>query len=200
MNNLPVRIILSIRPKEYLVQKGPSHCGAYSVKAILSAFGKDTKDHPKEYHPNLIGKITGATLNRQYWVDVLESHGVKANAKTAEKLSDTEKLEELKKILADNRPVMIAIANAYNSQGKYIPIRKYFVGHWITLWGYDDIKQTFYVYDSCIPRERNDASIPIGNTKRTYKQILRDWEGSLLSMVILRGFEKYHYIEVIPEN
>jgi len=195
MQKLPDKYALTIKPEEYL-KMGLSHCGAYSVKAILSAYGKDTKGHPKEYHPGLLGRITGATLNREYWVRVLNSHGIKAEAKTAKELTDNKKLETLKKILADNRPVMIAIANGYDSQGRYIPVRRFFVGHWITLWGYEDKKQIFYVYDSCVPKERYDKTIPIGNTKRTYKQILRDWKGSLLSMIILRGFEKYHYIEV----
>ena len=196
MQQLPVKHTLTIRPKEYLQQQGPSHCGAYSVKAILSAYGKDTKGHPKEYHPGLLGKITGATLGREYWVNVLKSYGIKAEAKTGEELTDVKKLETLRKILADNRPVMLAIANAYNSQGRYIPVRRFFVGHWITLWGYDDREQTFHVYDSCVPKERYDKAIQIGNTKRTYKQVLRYWEGSLLSFRTLRGFEKYHYIEI----
>ena len=55
MIDLPSTYILSVKPKEYLVQ-GISHCGVYCVKGILGAYGKDDKIHPKDYHTNWIGK------------------------------------------------------------------------------------------------------------------------------------------------
>lgn len=43
--------ILTRIPKEYLEQ-GFTQCGAFSVKAILSAYGKDDKKHPRDYKSN----------------------------------------------------------------------------------------------------------------------------------------------------
>lgn len=45
MKKNPVKFILTRKPEEYLKQ-GLSHCGVYSLKAILSAYGKDNKIHP----------------------------------------------------------------------------------------------------------------------------------------------------------
>lgn len=72
-----------MRPTEYL-QQGVSHCGAYSVKGVLSAFGLDDGRHPKMYHPGWFGRVTGLTLNSQYWPRVIRSYGLKAQSKSAD--------------------------------------------------------------------------------------------------------------------
>lgn len=110
MSNLPSQYILTIKPKEYL-QQGPSHCGVYSIKGILSAYGKDIKGHPKEYHPYKIGRLTGMTFGGGYYVQILKTYGVKSEIKTAENLSDSDKLILIKKLLFANTPVMIRIGN-----------------------------------------------------------------------------------------
>ena len=71
---IPSNFILSIKPKGYLTQ-GLSHCGAYSVKAILSAYRLDKITHPKDYHPVWIGKLTGLTLGKNYPADFFHSDG-----------------------------------------------------------------------------------------------------------------------------
>lgn len=170
---LPKRYILTISPKEYLVQ-GLSHCGAYSVKAILSAFGKDTSTHPSEYHTNLLSKKLGGGLGKQYWVNILRSYGLKAQVKTANNMTNDEKLVLLKQLLYKNTPVMIRIGNGYYKSKRHNFLLSKLVNHWITLWGYDDDKEIFYVYDSAMPSYLYDE-IPIGNVTRTYSEILRDW-------------------------
>jgi len=181
--------ILPIRPSEYLKQ-GPSHCGAFSVKGILSAYGKDDTAHPKEYHPHLFGRLTGLTTGLQYWPRVLARHGMEAIPKFAADLTDEGRLQLLRELLLKNNPVMVCIGNGYLPNGKYNPIRGRVLGHWITLWGYDDESELFYVYDSAVPKEKHDKHIPIGNTTRTYQEMLRDWKGALLSWG--RGIGKYH--------
>ena len=196
MNNLPAKIVLSIRPKEYLVQ-GPSHCGAYSVKGILSAFGKDYKGHPKEYHPILLGRLTGGTFGKNYWVNVLKHHGINAEFQTAKKLSPIEKINLLKNLLAKNTPVMIRIGNGYFRSNTYNPILGKIVTHWITLWGYDDKEKVFYVYDSGLTKKLYDSSVPIGNTKRTYDEIIRDWNfGAWQPWTWHTSLQTYAYIKI----
>lgn len=95
MNILNTKMILSVKPKEYLIQ-GPSHCGAYSVKGILSAFGKDDKGHPKEYHTNFICRLTGSTLSKSYYPNILKRYGIHAEFKTAKDLSNSNKINLLK--------------------------------------------------------------------------------------------------------
>src|SRR3989344_5428262 len=131
--------------------------------------------HPKEYHPNFFGRLTGLTLSKQYLVDILKSYGLNARVGYAENLSDQEKLDLLKTNLAEDKPVMVRIGNGYILSNKHNPVLGKIVGHWITLWGYDNENQIFYVYDSGLLRKYWNKSIPIGNTTRTYQEILRDW-------------------------
>lgn len=200
MNNLPTRIVLSIRPKEYLVQ-GPSHCGAYSVKGILSAFGKDHKGHPKEYHPIWLGRLTGGTFGKNYWVNVLKHYGIDADFKTAKNLSPVEKISLLKSLLTKNIPIMIRIGNGYFRSNAYNPVLGKVVPHWITLWGYDDKEKVFYVYDSGLTKNLYDGDVPIGNTKRTYDEILRDWNfGVWQPWTWHTSPQSYAYIKINPDK
>ena len=171
---LPLKIVLSKRPKEYLKQ-GPSHCGMYSIKAILSAYGKDTKEHPKDYHTNWIGQhLFSFAIGKRYNEKILEAHGLEAQMDTAKNLSDDEKITLLKTLVSRDNPAMIRVGNGYVSC-TYNPIIGKLAAHWITLWGYDDEKKYFYVYDSALPQKCWGGNLPIGNTTRTYKEILRDW-------------------------
>ena len=191
MKELPSRFILSKKPKEYLKQ-GLSHCHVYSIKGILSAYGKDVKQNPEDYHISRIRRMIGVIWNPEILVKILSLYGVPTEAKTAEDLSPEERLILLKRLLANDTPVMIRIGNGYLPSGKYLVIRGKVVGHWITLWGYDDEEKVFYVYDSAVPKKRYDKDIPIGNKKPTYSEISRDWKGALTPWL----FKKYLYIEV----
>ena len=166
--------ILSLKPNQYLEQ-GLTQCGAYSVKAILSAYGKDVKGHPREYQPNLFTKYTGTNIGPSFLDKILKKYGVHARKAYVTNLSDTERLEVLKKSLDNNSPVMLRIGNGYGKDGKYRPWVASFLGHWITLWGYDDEKGLFYVYDSYVAKNKHDKTVPIGNITRTYAEVLRDW-------------------------
>jgi len=193
VEKLPTRFVLSIRPQEYLKQ-GLSHCGVYSVKAILSAYGRDLKKRPEDYHTSWFERLTGIALTRQYVANILQKNGLSTTVETARELSDEGKLNTLKQILSSNTPVLLSIGNGYRSDGSYNPIRARIIGHFITLWGYDDKKQVFYVYDSCVPKDRYDKTSPIGNTKRTYPQIIRDWKTAL--SIRLLGGQDCAYIKI----
>ncbi len=77
MKKLPAKFIVSRGPKEYLEQ-GLTHCGAYSVKAILSAYGKDAKKNPRDYQPNILAKYTGINRGIYLWPKVLQNYGLSA--------------------------------------------------------------------------------------------------------------------------
>lgn len=86
LQSQPSKFILSRKPKEYLKQ-GISHRGEYAVKGILSAYGLDIKSHPKEYHLNWTGTVTGTTLGPHYLIKILRKNGIDAIRKTAEDFS-----------------------------------------------------------------------------------------------------------------
>ena len=183
------KFILSVSPKEYLKQ-GKSHCGMYAIKGILSAYGLDKNKNPEDYHPNILGKLTGTTLP---WTipQVLRNYGLNAEIKLAQG-SIFDKINLLKNILQKNIPVILMIGNGYSQNGNYSSLRAKLVLHWITLWGYDDSKGVFYVYDSAVPTNLYDKEIPIGNKKREYERVIRDWGAGFISF----GFWKYLYITV----
>lgn len=174
METLPSKYILTIKPKEYLVQ-GLTHCGAFSIKAILSALGKDNNEDPKDYHANFFNHLVGFSMGKSYWPNIFKKNGLDAEIKTAKSLSNSEKISCLRSLLAQNLPVMIRIGNGYFRSKTYNPIIGKLMTHWITLWGYDDMKKVFYIYDSGLSEDQFDKGVPIGNTKRTYDEILRDW-------------------------
>lgn len=165
--------ILSHRPKSYLEQ-GFTQCGAFSVKAILGAYGKDDNRHPRDYNPTVLGKYT-SLVGIYTWPKVLESYGLQVNSGDTKKLSDKQRIEMLKETMNKESAIMIRVGNGYLKSGKYFPLAAYFIGHWITLWGYNDEKQVFYVYDSYVSPKKYNKNIPVGNTTRTFAEILRDW-------------------------
>ena len=196
MQKFPEKYVLTVKPKKYL-QQGLSHCGAYSVKAILSAYDLDTKDQPEYYHPHWIGRLSGLTFGRDYFVRILKQAGVNSKAKTAENISNEERITLLKKLLSRNTPVMIRTGYGYSS-GKYNRLLGKLAPHWITLWGYNDEKREFYVYDSGLNKKFWSQELPIGNTIRTYEDILRDWRFGKWHPYnwLLVGNSNYLYIEI----
>jgi len=199
---LPKKFILSIKPEEYLKQ-GVSHCGVYSLKAILSAFGKDNKTIPQDYHLDwLRRKSLSFTFGKHYYDKIFESNGVRAETTTAKNVSDSEKLNFLKEHIAKNIPIMIRIGNGYTFSNRYSPFWGRIILHWITLWGYDDKKQEFYAYDSALPRKYWEVNkLPTGNTKRKFHEILRDWKfGKWNPLAWSTWREDYVYIKVQNKN
>jgi len=193
---LPIKFILSKKPKQYLKQ-GISHCGVYSVKAILSAYGKDDKGHPKEYQTNWIGKnLFSLATGKDYYDKIMASYGIVSKTQSAENLSNEEKVELLKKLLSKDTPVMIRIGNGYLGRS-YNPIVGKLAPHWITLWGFDDQKQIFYVYDSALAIKYWNKTLPIGNTTRMYQEILRDWKfGRLQPWCWNTSYRNNLYVEI----
>ena len=128
MRNLPNKLTLSIKPKEYLKQ-GPSHCGMYAIKGILSAYGLDRHKDPECYHPNFVGKITGTTLPWTF-PQVLNKHGLTAEIKLAQG-SKEDKINLLKTLLHKNCPIVLLIGNGYHQNGNYSLFRAKLILHWI---------------------------------------------------------------------
>ena len=166
--------IVNHKPREYL-QQGMRHCGGYIIKAILSAYNLDDGRHPKKYLPLKI-KSLGFTTPKLIQ-ETLKQYGFDAPIKRANKFSDNEKIQSIKKELDKNHPVILLIGNGYLSTGEFSELRMNCVSHWITVWGYNDKEKTFFIYDSYVDKKSYDK-IPVGNVTRTYEQVLRDWKGA----------------------
>lgn len=171
MNNLPVKFALSIKPKEYFKQ-GRGYCGMYSIKGILSAYGKDDKKDIKDYSLSWFGKYTGLTFPWTF-SKILNRYNLKA--KIGFLKNNPSKIFQIKELLIQNNaPLTLLVGNGYLLNGGYSSRKARTVFHWITLWGYDDNENAFYVYDSTVPKNFYDNNIPIGNKRRTYSEIIRD--------------------------
>ncbi|MBI5002162.1 C39 family peptidase [Candidatus Woesearchaeota archaeon] len=169
-----IKKVVNHKPKEYL-QQGMRHCGGYTIKAILSAYNLDDGRHPKKY---LLPKVKSLGFTTPKLIqETLKKYGFDAPIKRANKLSDDRKIQSIKKELDKNRPVILLIGNGYSSTGKYSALRMNCISHWISVWGYNDKEKIFFIYDSYVDKKSYDK-ILVGNVKRTYKQVLRDWKGT----------------------
>ena len=166
--------VVTPKPREYL-QQGMRHCGGYTIKAILNAYNLDEGRHPKKYLPSKI-KSLGFTTPKIIQ-EILKRYGFDAPIKRANKLSDNEKIQVIKKELDKNHPVILLIGNGYLPTGEFSERRMNWVSHWITVYGYNDQEKKLFIYDSYVDK-KNYEQIPVGNIKRTYEQVLRDWKGA----------------------
>lgn len=155
----------------------------------MSSYGKDDGRVPRDYNITILGKLF-SLVGTKTWPQVLKSYGLNAQRGDAKSLTNQQRIELLKKFIDDDKVAMLRIGNGYSKNGNYSSFVSSFMGHWITLWGYNDEEKVFYVYDSYVPFRKYDKSIPIGNIKRTFEEILRD-QG--------KGFPlkwKYNFIQV----
>lgn len=182
--------VVSVRPKKYFTQSR-GYCGAYTLKGVLSAWGLDDKKHPKDYL-SLFMRPTQATLPSTI-SSQLRKHGFDAHVKRANKFSDVEKIAFLKNEIDNDRPVILLESTSFTRENK-LRQRPFYgnVGHWISVWGYDD--KSFFVYDSFIEK-KHYSEVPIGNASRTFEQIIQTWKGP----PFLRMFS-YLYVPVIKNK
>lgn len=191
---IPIKYTLTRKPKEYLKQ-GAVHCGVYTAKAVLEAYGKGIHSDPIKYHVATINRITGTMFKSTDLVNVLKKYGLTSSVKFIKEQNDKQKLEILKNILRQNTPVPVTIGNGYsykNGSIIYSVLKSFLVGHVISVWGYDDTEGVFYIYDSAVPKKYYSKNIPIGNIKRPYNDFLRDWNGAVHS----RYTRPYTYYQI----
>lgn len=181
-------VIVKVKPLEYLKQ-GMRYCGGYTTKAILGAYNLDDGRHPKNYLP-LLWKSLGFTTPKTIQ-NVLDKYDFDAPIKRVNKLPDVTKLQAIKDELGKNHPVILLIGNGYLQTGKYSSLKRQCLSHWISIWGYNDKEKVFFIYDSAVD-PKNYNKIPVGNVKRTYYQVLRDWEGAFYFR-----FKNFLYIPII---
>lgn len=181
--HLPQKYISSHKPKDYPKQ-GWIHCGMYCVKNILCALGRDIHDDPRNYHISKFSRLQGKNMPDEL-AKILRINNIDANVKTAEMPNDQERLGILKEEISKDQPVILRVNNGYMRSGKYSALQshflKYIASHWITIYGYDDQKECFYIYDPYIDQTKIKDPPPIGNIARSYEDVLRDWKRALLT-------------------
>ena len=72
--------------------------------------------------------------------------------------------------------MVLAIGNGHLSRTRDLGIARHLIGHYLTLYGYDEEQRVFYVYDSML-RSPPERALPVGNDARSFEVLLRDWRG-----------------------
>jgi hypothetical protein len=176
--NLKGNIIVRHAPEHYPRQEGLT-CGEANLKGILAGFHIPYKP-PESLRLRI--RLFGYSFIKDI-SELLEIHGLSAPVRHANHLADQEKLKVIKRHLDNDQPALLAIGNGYLRRGVYTPLARYFIGHFITIYGYSDNDRVFYVYDPYLEGSF-PGEIPVGNDTRTFNELLRDWQGPLYYKLI----------------
>lgn len=155
-------------------------CGPFSVAAVVRALTGREIDS-KEFDKSMDWRLPdGGTLpigmEKQ-----LKENGISVEIPDVERLTDEQKISLLKEKLSQNKPIIIL-----GQTGDY--------EHYITLFGFDDSKDEFYIYDSFYDKEKegytkDDNGDFSGNRTFTSKELLDFWRGGGMY-----GFYKWYAI------
>lgn len=178
-------------PDSYPRQEGLS-CGETNARSVIECSG-NVYHRPSQ--PGMLVRLFGYSLLRSLQT-LLESHGLNAPIRSAAGVDDADKLNLLRAHLETGYPVVIAIGNGHLRRGGYVAAARLVLGHYLTLYGFDDPTETFFLYDSYLDGEP-DGWLPAGNEIRTYSEILRDWRGPIYYPLIGR---RYVYIPISPRD
>lgn len=163
--------IVKFSPARYEQQAGLT-CGEYNVRGILEGF--QIRYQPFEKSPLRI-KMFGFSFVKDISA-LLQKHGLNAPLRFAKNKSDQDRLKIITSHLDQDEPVLLAIGNGHLARGRYSRLARFFVGHFLTILGYDSDKQIFFVYDSYL-KGSYQGTIPAGNDVRTFKELLNAWNG-----------------------
>jgi hypothetical protein len=167
----PNAVVVEHAPKDYAHQQGLT-CGEFNARAILEGFGI-------RYDPPQIPRPRVRLFGYSFVEDIsalLVKHGLSAPVRRASHLDDAQRIQIIKEHLDADQPILLAIGNGHLRRGVYSPIARWFIGHFITLYGYHDRAQVFYVYDPYLGGPYPEP-LAVGNEVRTFNELLRDWQG-----------------------
>jgi hypothetical protein len=170
--------VVKYTPEHYPRQEGFT-CGETNLKGILTGF-KLTYIPPQSIRFRI--RLFGYSFIQDI-SDLLETHGLSAPVSSANQLTDPEKIAIIKNHIDNDRSVLLAIGNGYLQRGVYTPIARYFIGHFITIYGYSNEEQVFYIYDPYL-KGSYPGDLPVGNDIRSFNELLRDWNGPVYYKLI----------------
>jgi Butirosin biosynthesis protein H, N-terminal len=173
-------------PKSYPRQVGLT-CGETNAKSVIASFGVPYRPFRSSIWVRLFGYSLLNDLRQ-----LLQAHGLSATIAQAGELDDASKIDVLRRHIDHGSPAILSIGNGYRRRGDYVPWARLLVGHYITVYGYDDAQRVFYIYDSYL-RGDPPHPLPAGNDTRTYAELLRDWRGPIYYRLIGRN---YAYLSV----
>ncbi|MDR3168312.1 MAG: hypothetical protein LBU27_00690 [Candidatus Peribacteria bacterium] len=167
-------LVLSRPPEGFPTRRAGTvgMCALYSLKALIEGKYPERTIPVSAYAQDIFSKISGFMLPFSL-LRVLRKYHISYEVFSGRGFPVAQKLEILKRRLAKG-PILLLIGNAYGSGKRPTRVRALHHRHYITLWGYDEKKQIFFIYDSNT-KKRVLPDMPIGNTYLTYRQLIRYW-------------------------
>ena len=146
-------------------------CAHYSLKAVIEWKWEKVKNI-EDYSADWWSRNT--YFMTPWWIlRVLKKYKLNYSVLKASKLNENEKLFLLKQNLKDG-PIILLVANWQTKKKRFNRGKALTHRHYITLWGYNDKKKIFYVYDSNTKRKTNNV-IMEWTLEIPYKYILKAW-------------------------
>jgi hypothetical protein len=149
-------------------------CGETNVRTIVEGFGIPFQSLA---NPPLRVKFFGFSFVKDIQ-SLFKLNGLSAPIRHASQMDDHAKLKIIQEHIDRGQPVLLAIGNGHIERGRYSSLARFFIGHFITIYGYDTARELFYIYDAWLEGVF-EGEIPIGNEVRTFAQFLQDWRGPL---------------------
>lgn len=174
-------------PDSYPRQVGLT-CGEANARSVVESFGLRYSPEPRpRWWVRLLGYSLVGDLRRLLTLNELE-----VEVGQAVSLERDEKIRLLKSHIDAGEPVILSVGNGYLRRGRYTRWTSLLLGHYLTIYGYDDRQGFFFVYDSFLG---GDPTEPLagGNEVRDYQAMIRDWRGPLYYPLIGR---RYSYLAV----
>ena len=163
--------IVKFTPTSYKEQAGLT-CGEYNVRGILEGF-------QIPYQPLQKPPLRVRWFGFSFMDDIsslLQNHGLKAPVQFAGKMTDQDRLKLITGHLDRDEPLLVAIGNGHLARDRYSRLARFFVGHFITIFGYDPQKKIFFIYDPYL-KGAYQETIPAGNDIRSFQELLSAWNG-----------------------
>lgn len=171
--------VVAALPPGYPRQTGLT-CPEANARSVIAAFGLSYAPPPPTWTVRRVGYSLLRDLSR-----LLRHAGLDAPVRMARRMTDAQRLDLLRAHLDRGEPVILAVGNGHLSRDRDSALARALLGHYLTLYGYDDARGVFYVYDSYLPGEPPEP-LPAGNDARGYADLLRSWRGPVYYPLIGR--------------
>lgn len=164
-------LIIPYQTHKYHEQIKFGGCGMYTLKNIIESFFSEKDLGIHHYAPTLWNKISWFMLP---WtlIKVLKEFWLKAHKWRYTKKWIQSKIEFIKKELK-TWPVILVIWHAYKWKKDFSLLKAIWVQHYMSIWGYDDDQEIFYIYDSWAPKRLIRKDLPIWNMTLKYKDLIK---------------------------
>ncbi len=144
-------------------------CGPFSVAAVVRALTGREIDS-KEFDKNMEWRLPDGGTLPVGMEKLLEQNGISVEVPDVKQLTDEEKISLLQEKLSQHKPTIVL-----GQVGDY--------EHYITVLGFDNSKDQFYIYDSFFDKEKegftkDENGELSGNRNFTSQELLDFWRGA----------------------